>query len=267
MAEDAAAPIESEKPTLTDTEQEAYADGWRPQAEFRGEPEKWVSAAEFMRRKPLFKKIDELKSDGYHTKRELQELKRTLTALSEHHKKVKETEYQRAIRDLQAKKVEAIEDRNGAAVVDIDNQIDEIRAQQAELATAASKQVIEPQPSAEYLNWVKENTWYTTDQEMHDFADGIGSAYFRRNPHLSAADVYDHVNKKVRQAFPEKFENPNRGRAPTVDAGNGEARGTLRKGASRQLSRDEEEVMNSFVSRGIMTREEYLKELDAIEKR
>lgn len=251
---------------LTDVEQEAYADGWRPKEEFRGDEAKWVSAQEFMRRKPLFQKIDELKSDGYHTKRELQEVKRTLNALAEHHKKVKETEYKRALADLQAKKVEAIEDRDGAAVVALDNQIDEIKAQQVELREQATEVAATPAPSAEYLNWVKDNAWYTTDPEMHDFADGVGGAYFRRNPHLSANEVYEHVNKKVRQAFPEKFENPKRNQPAPVDGGNGEGRPATR-GQSRRLSREEEEVISAFVSKGIMTREQYIKELEATDKR
>ena len=71
-----------EEVQLSDSESQAYKEGWRPEEEFTGDKAKWIPADEFMRRKPLFEKIDSLKSDSYHTRKELQEVKKTLTTLA-----------------------------------------------------------------------------------------------------------------------------------------------------------------------------------------
>jgi len=42
----------------------ARASGWRPKEEFEGDPDEWVDAGEFVRRKPLFDQIHNLKKQA-----------------------------------------------------------------------------------------------------------------------------------------------------------------------------------------------------------
>ena len=49
---------QSQAPAPDLFESEARESGWVPKEEFTGDPKTWVDAAEFVRRGPLFKKID-----------------------------------------------------------------------------------------------------------------------------------------------------------------------------------------------------------------
>jgi len=74
-------------------ESQAREQGWKPKEEYEGDPEKWKPAKEFVERGELFGKIDTLGKD-------LKETRKALKMLQEHHAKVKETEYKRAVDDL-----------------------------------------------------------------------------------------------------------------------------------------------------------------------
>ena len=80
---------------LSPIEEKALEMGWRPQEEWDGEPEDFIDAKEFVRRQPLFDKIEQ-------TTKALKDLKKGHEALIQHHLKVKETEYNRALETLKA---------------------------------------------------------------------------------------------------------------------------------------------------------------------
>lgn len=60
---------EEKAPEYTKIELEAMDMGWRPKSEFNGDEDDFIDAKEFVRRKPLFDKIDS-------TTRELSNLRR-----------------------------------------------------------------------------------------------------------------------------------------------------------------------------------------------
>jgi hypothetical protein len=249
-------------------EQDAYKEGWRPEKEFEGDKAKWIPADEFMRRKPLFSKIDELKSENYHTRRELQEVKKTLTTLADHHKRVRQVEYDRALKDLQSARKVAMEDRDVDSVVELEEKIDELKDQkrvfEQQLKQETKAQV---QPTPEYLTWVKDNPWYMQDQDMHDTADGIAYALIqkanREGRKVAPNEVYAHVNEKMKKAYPEKFA-PNREAPNPVDSGSNGTRPS-RKSESFRLTAEQEQVARRYEQMGVMTRKEYAEELKKLE--
>ena len=74
-------------------EDQAREQGWKPKEEFEGDPEKWRPAKEFVERGELFNKIDSMG-------KELKETRKALKMLQEHHAKVKEIEFKRAVEEL-----------------------------------------------------------------------------------------------------------------------------------------------------------------------
>ena len=263
---EAAAP-EAEVVELNEIEQQAYKEGWRPKEEFEGDETTWVPADEFMRRKPLFNKISDLKSENYQTRKEVEALRKTLNQLNEHHKKVRETEYNRALQQLQAARKEAIEDRDADAIIQLEERIDEVKQEKREFEQQVKeefKQTVTA-PSPEYVEWVKENGWYLNDQEMHDDADGFAFAYLARHKDATPQQVYSHVTEKIKKAYPEKFEGTPKVTKPSpVDSGRHNA--PVKKTAKYELSPMEEEIARNFESRGIMTRAEYIEELKKLDK-
>lgn len=249
---------------LSETEQQAFKEGWRPKEQFNGEGSKWIPADEFMRRKPLFEKIDSLKSETYHTRKELSDVKKTLDTLAKHHQKVRETEYARAIDELKTQRRLAVEDKDMEAVEAIEEKMDATKEEKVAFEQQIkSEQKANVEPTPEFVTWVKDNSWYQTDKEMHDFADGIASTYLQRNPNSAPNEVFEYVNKQTRRAFSENFESKDKKttRPSSVDSGTRETRSSNGREDDFKLSPEEDEVARKFEKSGIMTRKEYAAEL------
>lgn len=244
---------ESSPKEYSDAELKAMESGWKPKEEFGGDTSKWVDAEEFNRRGELFDKIDVLSRD-------LKESKKALRMLQEHHQKVRESEYKRALTELKAEKKAAYESGDSDKLVEIDDRIAEVKVLQTREEQQLKQQANSPDPR--FVQWVERNNWYAQDTELRAFADTTGTAHAASNPGKSPEEVLDYVSKKVRQAYPEKFTNPNRTKPSAVE-GNAQIKDTSRKPAY-QLSEEEVRVMNTFVRQGIMTKDEYIAQLKQV---
>jgi len=243
---------QEQAPDVNPIEAQAREQGWTPKEEFEANPDnagkKWRDAEEFVDRGELFSKIDELS-------RKYKNTQKTLDQLNDHHKKVKDAEYQRALATLKAQKKEALEEGDADALIEIDDRIADVKAaQKVERTTQADL-------PEELEQWIGKNQWYETDKEMAEDADAIGIGYKAKNPSLSPADVLSHVEKQIKKLYPEKFTNPNR---PKAGVESPSTRGTS-KSSSYQLTEDQERVVRNFERNGIMTRKEYIAELKALE--
>ncbi len=238
---------------LSAVEQKALEMGWRPKEEFDGDEEDFIDATEFVRRKPLFDKIE------YQSK-ELKEVKKVLRSLQEHHTKVKETEFKRAVDYLKAQKKEALEVGDMDRVVELDDQLVDIRATQkaAERVEPATQEV-----HPDFTAWVDTNKWYATDKSLRTFADNLGVSYAQEHPELEPKEVLKYVTATVKRAFPEKFQNPNRTKPAAVDGGSPASKPT-KASDSFSLTEEEERVMKQFVRAGILTKEQYINDVKAM---
>lgn len=241
-------------------EQEARASGWVPKDDFHGDPNKWVDAGEFVRRAPLFQKID-LQT------REMKELKKGLDALKAHHAQVRETEYKRAVEDLKQQKREALINGEVDEIVDIDDKIDAVKEAQrkfaqeqaVEAAQATSPEVIHP----EFAAWTKRNTWYNDSRPMRAFADTLGIEL--RESGMSPSEVLRQVEIKIKEEFPHKFRNANRDKPGAVE-GSGKGGGKSSNSGEATLTDEERRIMNTFVRTGVMTKEQYIADLKKVKE-
>lgn len=257
VVEGAQPEVKQEEVTLSPIEQEAVEEGWIPKHEWvaaGNKEEEWRPARDFKERGELFRRIDQLTTD-------LKTTRSTLGALKGHYEKVKESEFQRAYETLKQEKRQALEQGDAGAVVDIDEKIAEIKEtqkQQAAETTVPQEQQVHP----DFTSWVSKNSWYTSNTEMQNFADSIGRAYALSKPGVAPNDVLKYVSTKVKQAFPEKFENPKRTEPSPVEGSKGTR--TTSKSESYELSVDEERVMNKLVRQGAITKEDYIRDLKQI---
>jgi hypothetical protein len=242
-------PTES-APVLSDSEQRAMEHGWRPKEEFQGDVSKWVSADEFLRRGELFDKIDVMGRD-------LRETKKALKMLQAHHEQLRETEIKAAMQSLKAEKKQAYEEGDHDKLVEIDDQLLNFREIQRQEKVAQQQQASQPDPR--FVQWVGQNPWYTSDQELRSFGDDIGVSYARQNPEKDPDEVLRYVESRVRKAFPEKFTNPNRAKPSAV--ANGSTPASSKKDDDFQLNDEERRAMNTFVRQGILTKEQYIADL------
>lgn len=226
-------------------ESQAREQGWKPKEEYEGDPEKWRPAKEFVERGELFGKIDSMG-------KELKETRKALKMLQEHHSKVKETEYHKALNELKALQKKHLEEGNSDGYLEASELLTDLKAEQK--AREVVEQNAPAKPDPRFVQWVNSNKWYQVDADMREYADTVGLGYAQRNPGLDPEDVLQYVTAQVKKQFAAKFTNPNRNKPSAVE---GDAAPVVKKN-SFELTDDERKVMNTFVRTGIMTKEEYI---------
>jgi len=251
-------------------EQEAKQLGWVPQDEYRGDPDKWRDAKDFVefgeRILPILKsnnkKLHEVLGK---TEAEVKQLRETMQQFAEHHKKTAEREYKKAEKEFDAKlkrikseQTAAAKDGDIAKFQELENTREELEANKPEKPEEAAVGT----PPPEFVEWVAENTWYNDDAELREEADLIGQIYRVKHPRMGAKSIFDYVSKQVKKLHPEKFENPNRQDAADVGSGNVDGNSQKSKGRKSysDLPEDAKRACNMFVDEGLMTKEEYIKE-------
>lgn len=228
--------------------------GWRPQEDWNGAPEDFIDAKEFVRRQPLFEKID-------HQSKELRALKQAFEAFKTHHSKVKEVEYNRALAALKAEKRRALSEGETERALAIEDKLEEIQEQKAQFEQDAASVQVEEQPVArpEFIRWRGENSWYGQDRAMTAFADKLGVELHTKG--YSPQEVLSAITKEIRKEFAHKFKNPARDRASSVESG---SRGGSKAESEFQMSDDERRIMNKIVAAGGITKEQYIAELKKV---
>jgi hypothetical protein len=250
-------PLEGEQkqvevPALTEIEQRASSQGWRPKDEWDGDPDLWRPAKEFIDRGELFKKIDD-------QNRTIKEFKKTLEELAKHHSRVQKVEYERALADLKAQKKEALNEGDADAVVDIDEKLALVREAQKEAPVQVAQIPAEVNPV--FRNWVDRNGWYETNKAMRAYADRLGNELGARGE-SSPTEILAEIEREIKKEFAHKFNNPNRDKPGSVE-------GSTNKGPKSKetfaLSDEERRVMQKFIKvvPG-MTEEKYIADLKKI---
>lgn len=236
-------------------EDKAREMGWKPQDEFEGDDEKWVSAEIFVARKPLFDKVEQEKRSRKSLEKQLEQTNKALKELGEHNKRIAEVAYERAKKELKAAKRDALRDGEALLAEEIQERIDELKPEVVPVVET-------PNPvAAQIAAWVEENPWYKTNVEMRNVADGIANTAVAQGK--SPDEIFEIVNQKIKKMYPEEFgpvqkRNPNKDDAPPVE-GKGNSAG---KKASRFRPTDEQRrFAKTFAAQGIMTEEEYYKQL------
>jgi len=71
----------------------------------------------------------------------------------------------------------------------------------------ASTPPSEPQPDPKAVAWQRENKWFGSDDEMTSLALGLHQKLVREGVNPQSDDYYDRINRRMRQLFPERFED------------------------------------------------------------
>jgi hypothetical protein len=238
---------ESNSNVVDPIEERAAAMGWNK--DFEGEPEDFIDAKEFIRRKPLFDKIDS-------QKRELKETQKAVKLLQEHNAKIAKAEYARAVADLKAEKKVALENGDADRLIEIDDQIADLKAEE---------KAVKPQPTIDprFVEWTQTNTWYTKDAELREVADEVGMSHSRSHPEKSPDEILDYVVERVKKLYPEKFRNVNKDRPSTVE-GSSTTTPSRKQTTEFVLSEDERRAMNTFIRAGALTKEQYIEQIKQV---
>lgn len=251
-------PETTSEETLSPIEQRAMDMGWKPKDQFQGEEDDFIDAKEFVRRQPLFDKIET-------QSKQIKSVTKALEALKTHYTRVEEAAVTKAINQLKLQRKQALSEGDGDAFEVLDENIKSAEKQLTQIeqvrnAPLVEEEVVNPQWTA----WQAKNSWYGKSESMRVYADKIGLDLAAKG--LTPNEVLSEVEKAVRKEFPHKFTNPNKTNAPDVE--------TSRQGTGKKPSNDEaglteieRKIMNDFVRSGVMTKEKYLADLKAIKNK
>lgn len=183
---------------------EAKADGWSDKDHWRGPPDLWVDANEFVRRKhtvlPLLRKANEkVNADLALTRAELESLRGNMDDFVkyQHEQTVAKLAEQR--KELLAAKRTADEAGDDAAVIRLEEQLDE----NAEARVAAKVAKVAPAKPAEVdpqlKTWHAANSWFGTDDVKTGLAMGLGREAVRKG--LSGPAYFEHIDAGMKKVF------------------------------------------------------------------
>lgn len=246
-------------------ESRAREHGWVSEDEWGGDPEEWRSAKEFLDRESFFKKIN-------HQNNEISNLKKTVTQLSNHHRQVAAYERKRVLDELKRQKVHALEESDHDRVVEIDEQIQEVKEETAkhsniENVSASNTDSVD----TAFEDFRAKNKWYGMNAELTELANSIGIGFSTtkraQGTPVSNEDVYKYVEREM-----AKFVNKQevRGSSPVIGAN--ETSGSKSQGHSKKtkytvndLSQEQKNIAKRFIQAGaIKDYQQYVDELAAI---
>lgn len=245
--------LERPSDKISALEEQALAMGWRSKEHWEGDPDEFVDAKEFVQRQKFYDRIET-------QSKKIKDLEKSLNMLSEHHKKVYETSYKKALEDLKAERLDALEAGEYRKAAEIEDRIDEVKREAEVTKTVATTPKSEPDPG--FVRWVSANQWYVTDLTLRNEADRIGIAYAAIYKDKPADEIVEYVAKEIRRLHPEKFRNPNKDRASVVEGSSSKNKPT--KSVDIDLTEEEERAMKTFIRQGIMTKDDYMKEIKRV---
>jgi hypothetical protein len=203
-------------------EQKAADIGWVPLDQWKGDPDKWRPAEEFVERGekilPILKKeLDKTKA----------ELKIALSLNQQEIERIKADAYEKAKAEYQAK-IRIIDQREVEAFKNQDVELlGEVRKARESVKPPEPPKPIAPQKDVVFEDWASKNAWYQTDKELADAADIISHKIVaERGGKVTEADrpaLLEEMTKRVKSAHPTKFSNPKREEPGGVEGGSQQA--------------------------------------------
>lgn len=276
----------------TEVETKARELGWQPKEEFRGDPTKWVDAAEYVERGetmiPLIRaQSRKLQEQVSGLTEKLKQANETIKASQESIEALKEfnsAENRRRMKEslaaTKAALVKAKEDRDVEAEVELTERFNE----ESQALRAAEKQVEEkPEKperkvnaageekdytaTKEWKEWAEQNPWYGVDKRRTAMALAVADE-IRANPEtksLIGRQFLDKVTEEVeaffegRQSRTSKVEGG--GRPPSGGGGNGKSYSDLPQDAKEACERQAARLVGD--GRAFKTMDEWRKHYTA----
>ena len=193
-----------------DYETEARDQGWRPETEWEGDPPKsgFKTAQQFVedgeKINPILRnKIDRLESRV----EQLLDSNKKFGEFTQRSIDREKKEKAEVVKKLEEARKQAVSEGDGEAFAAADKQLKEL-----------DQPDIQPgdlDPVAK--NWLQSNRWYEKDPVLGPYADGIADRLVAQGYTPGSQAYFGELTQRVKDAFPDKFENPNRKKSNGVE--------------------------------------------------
>lgn len=211
--------------------------GWRPLAQYRGIPGGWKSAKQFiedgqnylpfvqkeLRETKLLAERQANEMEGLRT--EMATTRQDMQKLLEFSRKASKTGYDKAIKDLEAKRRQAAVDGDVLTYDQVGEQIGEMHEAREEVAepTPAPDPKTQRQPAPaknlapEIVAFVDANPWFNKDALLNAAMIDAVKEIEGESPAMPLADQLDLAKERLMEQYPKKFGLAPRAPAPTQD--------------------------------------------------
>lgn len=230
-------------------EDQARQQGWVPEEEWKGEPDAWVPADEFVRRGSLFNHIK-------HLNKQNNELRQAIQGLNEHNARLEQQRLKEKESELRSARRAAMEESDWDTVEKLDETWDQVKQANKELEDRIEEvkqapQEPVPNAMAAIKQFAEDNPWYKSDAARHAAFNAVCDSLIEKH-----TDGFDLVEEAL-TIFEEKFTTEGVKRKPTsaVDPGVEDVPRTRRstsgsKHSIKSLSQEEQSVARRMVRSG-----------------
>jgi hypothetical protein len=235
-----------------DYEQEAREQGWKPKEEFTGPEDKWTDAQTFVEKGDKIAGI--LKSRLDRQEQEIRQLQNDNKQFGEYQKSLRDKDRARSaerIAELESQLAQAVNDGDGQQFTKLNREMQQVR-DDMQVPVPTNGQDIDPLGQA----WLLNNDWYNTNSKLQIYADGLAEQII--NQGYTGPAYYTELSRRVKEGFPEEFQNKRQAQTNTVETG-----GTLETVDTsthtyENLPPDAKAACDRFVESGLTTKEDYV---------
>ena len=243
--------------------------GWVPKDDFRGDPDRWRPADEFLERGERILPLVLKDNDRLHGR--LSELETMLKETRESSKellaftsKAEERAYTRAKAEIEAKIEAAAATADPNAVRQGMRELDQLNADHVkpEPKKEADKPAVNIDPVIQ--DWIKKEEWFTKSPALNTYATEVFGEIEREKPGLTRSEMLAETKRRTMDKFPEKFGiNPKRDEAAAVASPSGAVARKSKGKSYDDLPAEAKKACDKFV-RTIpgYTRDKYVKDYD-----
>jgi hypothetical protein len=211
--------------------------GWVPKEKYRGPEDKWLEAGDFVakveKEAPVLRErlrhqdaeIKKRDSQINDFRSKFDEQGALIKELLETSRAAETRGYTRAREDIETRRKEAVANADVEAFQAAERDLADLEKTRAPKKPDASndatptrtngtQQPVQVSPAVS--EWVKENSWFESDFELNGVAIGLNAKLIKEKPGLSEKERLDEVTRRVKERYPEMFENKARNAAAAV---------------------------------------------------
>ena len=238
-----------EAPELNAAEQKAWDGGWRPEDQFKGDPENWKTAREYNMYGEFQSQIRENKAESRRKEVEFDERLANSNKLHEARRKSE-------IDDLKAQQLEAVEEADTEKYKQLQTKIDNHKEDAEPTAPAKDPIVAE---------WEAKNDWIN-DTSSDKYAQAQAAWGIAAGKGMGAQAALDFVDSQIAKLYPEDAqpETPRNSRREAATMTETSTRRSPRQRANKELTmndltRDEQRQWSQFGQEMFGDEKSYLK--------
>lgn len=239
-----------------DYEAEAKAHGWKPLDEFKGDPALHIDAETYVKRGeevlPFIKKRVEVQD------RKIADLEKTLKRATALLSTAESRSYAKAVADLKAQQVEAVEVGDVAAFQALDKKIEGLAK---DVGAGGKPEYTEAEARGAFVDWREDNGWWDRgglasatplEADARAYTDRMIEKHIDKGNDMAPEEFFEYIGDLVHEKYPLLKAKPARQKPGSdVSAPTERRTGNGTKGYA-DLPADARQICESLIRRGVL---------------